>query len=137
MVLLAAGVVAGVWLLVWDMFLSGPLLGSMLTAIPGLNPDPAVPWMIVGNLAGGLVLALLYGRVRGAFGTGAASGAQFGFFAGLLVNFPLWLQLSLYVSWPYGTAWAFTIAGLVVYVIAGALVGLVYQRMAKGAAATA
>ncbi|HSG00259.1 MAG TPA: hypothetical protein VLA20_03970 [Vicinamibacterales bacterium] len=135
MALIVATVVVAVWYLVWDMFLLEPLLGSYMAGIPGMNPSPALMWIVVGELSSGLVLAAVYARVRSVFGTGLANGATYGVYAAVLANFPLWLMMSVYAGWPYGTAWAFTIASIPVWAIAGGLVGLVYQKMGTPARA--
>lgn len=129
MAVLVAGLVAGIWFLVFDMFLLEPLMGSLMANIPGLNPTPPMLWMVVGDLAAGLVLAAVYARVRSVFGTGFANGATYGVYAGVLMNFPIWLQMSVYVSWPYVTAWAFTIMGIVICAVAGGLVGVVFPKL--------
>jgi hypothetical protein len=135
MVLLVAGVAVGVWYLVWDMFLMEPLLGSMVSGIPGLVAEPPMLWMVVGELAAGLVLAAVYARVRSIFGTGFKGGAIYGTYAGVLINFPTWLMLAVFVGWPYATMWAFTIAGIVLTAVAGGLIGMVYAMMEKPKAA--
>jgi hypothetical protein len=135
MVLLVAGVAVGVLFLIWDMFLLDPLLGSYMAGIPGIVADPSVMWMVIGELVAGLVLAAVYARVRSVFGTGLKGGATYGVYAGVLMNFPLWQFMSLYVGWPYATAWAFTIAGVVINALGGAVIGLVYERMGQPKAA--
>jgi hypothetical protein len=135
MQLLAAGVVAGIWYVVWDLFLLEPLIGSFLAGIPGMNPEPSTMWVVIGNLVAGLVLAAVYARVRSVFGTGPGAGLTYGVYAGVLMHFPLWLFMSIYLGWPYGTAWVMTIAGLAYTAVAGALIGLVYGKMGRPAAA--
>lgn len=102
--------------------------------IPGLQPIAADDGAVIGDLAAGLILAAVYARVRSVFGTGPTNGAIYGVYAGVLVSFPMWLQMSVYVGWPYLTAWAFTIAGIVVYAIGGGLVGAVFPKLSGGAA---
>ena len=131
MALLLAGVVAGVWYLVWDMFLMTPIIGSHLAGVPGLNASPSTMWVVIGELVAGLVLASVYARTRSIFGTGLKGGATYGVYAGVLINFPLWLFMSVYVGWPYSAAWVMTIAGLVITTVAGAGIGLVYGTMDK------
>jgi hypothetical protein len=135
MALLVAGIVAAVWYVVFDLFLMGPILGSSLTGIPGMNPSPVTMWVIIGDLASCLVLAAVYARTRSVFGVGLKGGATYGVYAGVLVNFPLWLMMSVYVSWPYGASWMMTIAGIVVTAVAGGLIGLVYEKLGRPAAA--
>lgn len=135
MALLVAGIVAAVWYVVFDMFLMDPILGSALAGVPGMNPNPAVLWMVIGDLAAALVLAAVYARTRSVFGAGLKGGATYGVYAGVLINFPLWLFMAVYAGWPYGTAWMMTIAAIVVTTVAGGLIGLTYEKMGKPAAA--
>lgn len=135
MVLLVAGVAVGALYLVWDMFLMEPLLGSMMTGIPGLVAEPPVLWMVVGELMAGLVLAAVYARVRSIFGTGFKGGAIYGTYAGVLVSFPMWLMMTVFVGWPYATMWAFTVVGIVITAVAGGVIGQVYAMMEKPKAA--
>lgn len=129
MVLLVAGIVAAAWYMVFDMFLMEPVIGSYLAGVPGMNAAPATMWIVVGNVVGGLVLAAVYARIRSIFGVGLKNGATYGVYAGVLINFPTWLFLSVFAGWPYGAAWAMTIASIVYVTIAGALIGLVYEKM--------
>ena len=135
MVLLVAGVVVAALYLVWDLFLMQPLLGSMMTGIPGLVAEPPMLWVVVGELAAGLVLAAVYARTRSIFGAGFKGGAIYGTYAGVLISFPTWLMMAVYVGWPYGTMWAFTIVGIVLTAVAGGLIGQVYAMMEKPKAA--
>ena len=129
MVLLVAGILAAAWYVVFDLFLMDPLIGSRLAGIPGLNAQPATMWVVIGEVVGGLVLASVYARTRSIFGTGLKNGATYGVYAGVLIHFPTWLFMSVYVGWPYGAAWAMTIASIVNVTIAGGLIGLVYEKM--------
>jgi len=135
MVLLVATIAAAVWYVVWDLFLIGPIIGSYLTGVPGANLDPAMMWVVIGEICAGLVLAAVYARTRSIFGVGLKGGATYGVYAGVLINFPTWLFHSVYVGWPYSAAWAMTIAGLVTTTVAGALIGLVYEKMGQPKAA--
>lgn len=135
MVLLVAAIVAGVWYVVFDMFLIGPVLGSFLAQIPGINPTPPMMWVVIGDFMAALVQAGVYMRTRSVFGVGARNGAVYGVYAGVLVNFPIWLFMSVYVAWPYGAAWALTVAGIVITTVGGALMGLVIEKMGAAKAA--
>ena len=135
MVLLVAGIVAAVWYVVWDMFLMGPILGSYLAGVPGMNANPATMWVVIGDLVACLVLAAVYARTRSIFGVGVKGGATYGVYAGVLINFPMWLFMSVYLGWPYGTAWVMTIAAILYTTVAGGLIGMVYGAMGKPKAA--
>lgn len=129
MALLVATIVATAWYVVFDLFLMEPVLGSYLAAVPGMNPSPAMMWVVIGDVVACLVLAAVYARTRSIFGTGLKNGATYGVYAGVLVNFPTWLFMSVYAGWPYGSAWAMTLASIFYVTIAGGLIGLVYEKM--------
>lgn len=124
-----AVVAAWVWFLVFDMFLIDPIMGSAMASIPGANATPSTMWIVLGDLMATLVLVLFYDKVQSVFGSGVKGGATYGFAAGVLVNFPTWLWGAVYFSWPYGASWTATIALIANTIIAGALIGLVYQKL--------
>ena len=132
---LAAVVAVLVWFLVWDNFLSGMLLGSTLAQVPGMVAEVSKLWETVGDLFAAIMLTGVYARVRGVYGVGAKNGAIYGVYAGLLINFPTWLFMTVYAAWPYALTWTMTIAGTLITVVAGAIIGTVYQAM--GGAKTA
>jgi len=132
---LAAVVAALVWYLAWDNFLSGMLLGSTMVQLPGLVTEVSKLWETVGDLCAAMMLTGVYARVRGVYGVGAKNGAIYGVYAGLLINFPTWLFMTVYAAWPYSLTWTMTIAGTLVTVVAGAIIGTVYQAL--GGAKTA
>ena len=126
---LAAVVAALVWYLAWDNFLSGMLLGSTMVQLPGLVTEVSKLWETVGDLCAAMMLTGVYARVRGVYGVGAKNGAIYGVYAGLLINFPTWLFMTVYAAWPYALTWTMTVAGTLVTVVAGAIIGTVYQAM--------
>jgi hypothetical protein len=127
---LAASIAVFAWFLVFDNLLSGAVIGSAIASIPGLNPNASKLWETVGDLCAALVLCGLYGRVRSVFGEGIKGGAIYGFYAGLLVNFPTWLNLTNYFGWPYRATWHLTLVATVLYVVSGAIAGAVYKAVA-------
>lgn len=134
--MLAGAVAVAVWYMIWDMFLFEPLFGSFVAQIEGANPDPSLQWIIVGNLAAGLVLAWFYGKVGSVFGSGVKGGLHFGAVMGVVMGFPMWLFMPVYnTGWPYGSAWALTIANIIWVAVAGVVLGLVYSMMGGGEAA--
>jgi len=130
-------VVVLIWLLIWDNFLGGMVIGSAMAQIPGMTATPSKLWESVGDLFAAIVLVIVYDRVRGAFGAGITGGAVYGFYAGLLTHFPTWLFMSVYAGWPYRAAWHMTLVLIVLTMVAGALIGLVYEKMGGGRAAAA
>ena len=101
-----------------------------------MRTDTSPVWFIVGDFVVALVLVWVYDRVRGSFATGAKGGATFGLYAGVLVNFPTWIVVNLFLQGlSYGNAWVGTIAGIVRTVVAGALAGVLYVRCGGAKAA--
>jgi hypothetical protein len=118
-----------VWGFLFDKFLSPIVMGSSMSGIPGVVAAPAMMWLIIGGLVGSGVLVWVYEKVQGSFGSGTKGGVMFGLYAGILMNFPLWLYHTMYVAWPYRAMWHFTLVNIVLMVINGAIIGLVYQKV--------
>lgn len=132
---LTGAVVVAVWYMIWDMFLFEPLFGSFLAQIEGMNPEPALMWVAVGNLCGGLVLAWFYGKTGAVFGSGLMGGLKFGIAAGVLIGFPMWLFMTVYdTGWTYAASWAMTFANIVWVGVAGTLLGMVFEKLGGGQA---
>ncbi|MDH5234903.1 MAG: hypothetical protein OEW77_08065 [Gemmatimonadota bacterium] len=133
---LAVGVVANVYDFVTNTYLF-PLLGSP-PAIMKDMADLSIQWLVVNDFVMALVFVWFFDKVRAAFGPGAGGGAGYGLAIGIVMNFPLWITMSLIMrDFSYGTAWMWTIMGVVWAVIMGAVAGAVYDMTGeKPAAAT-
>ena len=132
---LPAIVLVLVWNLVFDNFLMGITMGSAMAQIPGMTGQFSMLWQTVGNVFSSIVLVWVYDRVRGAFASGLSGGALFGFYAGVLVNFPTWLYMTVYAGWPYRPTWHATLVLILSTVVAGAVAGLVYEKVGAPKAA--
>ena len=132
---LAATVAVLVWYLIWDNFLGAMVMGSTMSQIPGMVTDVSKQWETIGDLFAAMIVTGMYARTRGVFGVGPKNGAIYGVYAGLLIHFPSWLFMTVYAAWPYTLAWTMTIALTLLTVVAGAIIGTVYQVM--GGAKTA
>ncbi len=136
--MLVGAVAVAVWYMIWDMLLFFPIFGSFLADVEGLVEEPALQWLIVGNLAGGLVLAWFHGKVGSVFGSGIKGGLYFGVAAGILMGFPMWLFQSVYDSgWTYAASWAMVVANIVWVGVAGIVLAVVSGKMAGGGEAAA
>ena len=81
-------------------------------------------WLTLGDFVSVAVFVWVYTRVRSCFAAGAAGGAAFGFYAGVLIGFPTHIFLNLVlVEFSYGLAWAWTINEIVWCVAVGSIVG--------------
>lgn len=127
----AAVLAVFIFLLVWNYYLSDFTIGSAVATLPGLATKYYKMWEAAGDLATAMVAVGVYARTRKVFGEGVHGGAVFGAYAGVLMNFPLWLNMSIYFSWPYRGAWALTIVYTSLSVVLGAIAGLVYQIMGR------
>jgi len=93
-----------------------------------LRQDTPAQWMMVGELVSAVILVWVYARVRGSFPDGWKGGATFGLYVGILANFPIWIfNHLLIVGFPYAISWAWTIAGIGLVIVAGAVAGLLYN----------
>jgi len=131
---LTASLAVFVFYILWDNLLAGPVMGAAIAAIPGFTGAVAKQYEVIGDAFAALVLVGPYARTRSVFGASPKGGAVYGVYAGLLMNFPTWLFMSAYFSWPYRTAWHVTLVLILVTVVAGAIMGAVYQAMDKSAA---
>ena len=132
---LPAMVLVFAWNLLFDNFLLGITMGSAMAQIPGMTGEFSMLWQTVGNAFAAIVLIWVYDRVRGAFAGGLNGGAVFGFYAGVLINFPTWLYMTVYAGWPYRATWHATLVLILATVVAGALAGLAYEKLGGSKAA--
>ncbi len=129
--LVVATVVVGIVLNVWDFLVHGTLLqGMYYSQLPNLfRPDMPSGWAVLGDFVFALVWVWVYDRVYASFGGGVRGGATFGFYAGVLLNFPMWIFTHLMlVDFPYSLSWWWIGTGIVIGVIAGAVTGALYKK---------
>jgi hypothetical protein len=129
---LIATVVVGIVVNVFDAVVHGFLLqGPLYSTLPLMRTDAAFPLLILTDFVAAAVFVWVYLRLRASFSPGAAGGATFGLYAGVLVNFPTWIACYLILSgFTSSLAWAWTLAGILWCVVAGAVVGAVVSRSA-------
>jgi hypothetical protein len=124
-----AFLVAGVAMNVVDGLLYGVILRNMFTSIPIMRQDAPTAWFIALDFVSVLVLLSAYIKVKGSFAPGVGGAALFGCYAGVLVSFPMLFSMKLVIKdFPYYLAWFWTIAGIVWYIIAGVLIGVIYKE---------
>jgi hypothetical protein len=71
----------------------------------------------------------VYDRVYNSFAAGPKGGATFGLYAGVLISFPMMIFNHLMIAnYPYGLAWAMTIASIIGGIIGGAVAGALYKK---------
>ncbi len=136
--ILKTAVIVGIVVNVFDFLVNGLLLASFHAALANMNPDPPMALLVFGDFVAALVFVWVFSRVRSAFGPGAAGGAAFGLYAGVLVNFPTWIFLHILMTGiPYSSAWLWTVVGIAWAVTAGAATGWAWDRMGSPAPAMA
>jgi hypothetical protein len=92
--------------------------------------DTANPaWFILGDFITVIVLAWVYDKVSGSFAAGWKGGAMYGLYAGVLVNFPTWIFLHLFIKgFSYKYAWFSTVYGIAWTIIAAAIIAALYKK---------
>lgn len=127
---LVGGIVANIL----DFIVQGLVLNNVYYAqMPELfNTGTSLIWYIIGDFVAVFVFAWVYDKVAGSFEGGPKGGMMCGLYAGILVNFPTWIFMHLFIKgFPYGLSWISTIYGIVWYIIIGAILAGLYK---KGAA---
>ena len=133
-----AVLVTGVAMNVIDFVFQGMMMMSIYySKMPDLfNVSTNPIWYLLGDFIAVLVLASVYDRVSSSFSPDWKGGAEFGTYAGILVNFPTWIFLHLMIKgFPYGLSWISTIYGIVWTIIAGAIVAALYKKDSRSPAA--
>lgn len=122
---LASTLVVGIVVNLFDYLVHGILLqGLVYSKVPLMRTDASVPLLVVTDFVAAAVFVWVYQRVRPSFPSGAAGGALFGFYAGVLVNFPTWIAAYLLLQgFTYGLAWTWILTGVLWGVLAGAVAG--------------
>jgi uncharacterized membrane protein YvlD (DUF360 family) len=131
---LVTTIVVGLVVNVYDYLIHGiALQGPLYSKLPLMRTDASLPLLVVSDFVAAAVFVWVYQRVRPSFAPGAAGGAVFGLYAGVLVNFPTWIICYLlFNGFTYGLAWAWIITGIVWGVLAGAVTGAFAGRSARG-----
>jgi hypothetical protein len=116
-------------LLIWDNVIAAFLLGPALAQIPGMMESYSKLWETVGDLFAAGILVWVYSKVKVSFNAGIGGGLTYGLYAGILMNFPGWLWMTVYAGWPYAATWVIVIVSTLITVVSGILIGLVYGRV--------
>lgn len=111
------------------------VMGGYFTGLTIMNPNASMVTNLILDFLAALTLVWVFDRVRGSFGAGAGGGVTFGLYAGFLIHFPMWLAAHVWIrDFPYTTAWVFTIYGVIMYLVMGAVAGWAYDLGEKKAA---
>ena len=125
-------IVVGIVVNVFDFLVHGILLqGPLYSKLPLMRTDASLPLLIVTDFVAAVVFVWVYQRVRPSFPPGAAGGATFGLYAGVLASFPTWIACNLlFNGFTYALAWAWILTGILWAVLAGAVTGALASRSA-------
>lgn len=130
--LLLAAVAVGVVFNAYDFVVHGMLLVGYYETLPVMNQSGSMFWLILGDFLAALVFLWVYDRVYDSFGGGIGGGMKFGMYAGVLVNFPTWLFLTVIIAgYPYALGWIMVAVGIVAAIIGGAVAGALYKKETK------
>ena len=125
--LLKTAVAVGVVVNVYDYLVHGLLLGGSYAEIPILIQDASMVPFIVGDFVAALIFVWVFDKVRASFGAGMMGGLTFGFYAGILIAFPMYIFLHLIIAgFTYWLSWVWIITGIGGALAAGATAGAVY-----------
>jgi hypothetical protein len=125
---LTIGLTLGVVANVLDAVVQGTVLAGYYAG-PPFSQENRIAWLVVGDFIAALVFAWIYLRLAPRTPAGAAGGAIFGLYAGVLVNFPKNIFLHLLIQgFPYALSWIWTFYGIVWYVILGAIAGAMNRK---------
>lgn len=129
--ILIGTVVLGILANAIDYVLYTYLIGDWYTAIPAMNPDPPMMWMIIGDFAAAFMLMLAWDKVGAVFGTGSKAGFTFGLWAGAFAAFPATLFWSISLTgFAYTLAWKTILIAVLWYGVLGAVAAMLDRNSA-------
>jgi len=125
------GAVAGgivIWLM--DFVAHGMMLANTYTRMEIFQvAEPANPLMfLLVSTCIAAAAAILFARTRNSWGAGAAGGATYGFFIGLVGIFPFFYHPMVLNGWPYYLSWCWSGITMIDSVVLGAILGAIYPR---------
>jgi hypothetical protein len=127
--LVVAWLVVGVVISVLDMIFHGFALNSYYMQLPIMRQDASAALLVLGTFVFALVFVVAYDRLYATRECRAGRGATFGFWTGVLLNFPANIFLHLmFVGFPYRLTWIWTVYGIVEMTIIGAIAGAIYAK---------
>ncbi len=130
--LVVAWLVVGVVANVLDFLVNTAAFASRLQQIPSVRQDTPMALFVLFDFVLALVFVVVYDRLYAGGGSGMGRGLTFGFWTGLLMNFPM--NIGLYLMFkgiPYPLTWAMTFYGIIAFMIYGAVAGALYSRKAE------
>ena len=125
-----AGIAGGVVIWLLDFMAHGFMLANTYTRYEIFNVSEAAnPLMFLFvSICIAAAAAILFARTRESWAAGAAGGATYGFFIGLVGIFPFFYNPMVLNGFPYYLAWCWSGITMIDSVILGALLGVIYPR---------
>jgi hypothetical protein len=116
--------VAGVVLNVLDFLVQGVLLSQYYVGPAFRDANDVLPQLIALDFVAGSVFVWLYLALGAATGAGARGGALFGWYAGMLYSFPMFIAMHLlFNGYSFQLAAINTVYQVAAYVVAGLAIG--------------
>jgi hypothetical protein len=126
---LIAGVAAGVALNISDFVMHGLIMRNTYTKYSVFTQEQANPFLfLVIALCIGIAAAILFAKTRASWAAGAAGGATFGFWLGLVSFFAPFYHSLVFEGFPYYMGWCWGGISLIGAVIGGTVLGLIYKK---------
>jgi len=125
-----AGVVSGIVMTMVDFVQHGIILGNTYAKYPDVFTQEeagAYYFFLIGIMVA-IMAAILFSKTRSAWADGLAGGATFGFFTGLVLFFTNFYPSLTIDGFPYYLSWCWGGAGLISFVVMGAVLGLMIKR---------
>jgi hypothetical protein len=128
-------VVVFVWLTVFGMIYHGKILESTyIETMQFWRPEAEMmrlmPFVYVGHILFALLFCCIYTKGLEAGKPGLGQGLRYGFWVGLLLHLPMTVAHYAYVPYPAKLLVAWLIGGMIESVVAGLIVGKLYQKAA-------
>jgi hypothetical protein len=122
--LVKLGVAAGLVLNVLDIAVQGGLLAHFYLGPTFRDTADLIPQLVATDFVAGFVFAWLYLKLGSATGAGPVGGARFGWAAGMLYSFPMYIAMHLlFNGYSFRLALINTVYQIFAYVVAGVTVG--------------
>jgi len=132
--LVVAWLVVGVVMNVIDALFHGVVMMGYYQQLTFFRQDTPMALMVLVDFVFALVFVVVYDRLYATRECRVGKGIHYGFWAGLLLNFPANLMMHLMIKgFPYGLGWIFTVVGIVEMTIMGAIAGALYAKKTQAA----
>ena len=125
-----AGAVGGIVMNIADFVMHGVILGNTYRKYPEVfsQEEAGVHYFFLIAVLVGIMAAILFTKTRSVWSDGAAGGATFGFYLGLVLFFTQFYNALVIDGFPYFLSWCHGGAALIAMVVLGTILGLMIKR---------